>query len=157
MLLSPNPIFQSHCLDLFIIICLVISSYYLLHHRMMTVVEIAMRPVNLIKCGSPLPDFPYTLWRCIEGLHHTTSYLKMPYDTRAPLFVFCISLLESIYMMTIEIERSWRNAWCREGNFSLREAIIHCAKRAGLTAYQPCVKEYVIHEKIYVNCNIMQL
>ena len=129
MLLSPNPIFQSHCLDLFIIICLVISSYYLLHHRMMTVVEITMRPVNLIKCGSPLPDFPYTLWRCIEGLHHTTSYLKMPYDTRAPLFVFCISLLESIYMMTDIL----------------------------LTAYQPCVKEYVIHEKIYVNCNIMQL
>ena len=125
----PAPHLDRNCLDLFIIICLAIAVITFLHNRMMTVVEITMRPVNLIKCGSPLPDFPYTLWRCIEGLHHTTSYLKMPYDTRAPLFVFCISLLESIYMMTDIL----------------------------LTAYQPCVKEYVIHEKIYVNCNIMQL
>ena len=61
----PAPHLDRNCLDLFIIICLAIAVITFLHNRMMTVVEITMRPVNLIKCGSPLPDFPYTLWKCL--------------------------------------------------------------------------------------------
>ena len=86
----PAPHLDRNCLDLFIIICLAIAVITFLHNRMMTVVEITMRPVGFVSYSflpkSHMIHEHCYLWfmRCVEPAHKLSNLWRVG---RLPIWV----------------------------------------------------------------------